>query len=135
MGVWIGCVHLIYHGIVWAPSPAYKQVMCTNISERPQSAKQIYTATKKYFTTCLCVEQNNPKYRLCGQGRDGPSNLKNVDIFSYITGTFYANFQFLIKWSFKGGALKQKLPIFTIIEAPFYWKLLKIGIRSAKDIR
>ena len=34
-----------------------------------------------------------------------------------------------------GETLKQKLSLIATIKAPFYWKLFKIGMPSAKDIR
>ena len=75
----------------------------------------------------------------------GPSNLKNVDRFSYVLGTSYANFQqFPLIWSF-GRNSQTKISTFIVVksgnfclrvspEDSFYWKLLKIGIRSGKDI-
>ena len=63
----------------------------------------IYTASKKSFTTCLCV-WNKTTLNIGSGGGAGarPSNLKNEVIFSYVLGTLYANFQqFPIKWSFR----------------------------------
>ena len=54
---------------------------------------RVYTASKKSFTTCLCMELNYPKYRQCRRDRGGPLNLKHVDIISYVLDTSYANFQ------------------------------------------
>ena len=53
----------------------------------------IYTVSKKSLVTCLCMGQNYPKYRQCGQDRGGPSNLKNGVNFSYVLGTLYTNLQ------------------------------------------
>ena len=62
-----------------------------------------------------------------------------------LIGTLYTNLQhFPIKWSFRRNS-QTKISTFIVVkigkfclrvppEAPFYWKLLKIGIRSAKDI-
>ena len=78
-------------------------------------------------------------------GRDGLSNLKNEDIVSYVLGTSYTNFeQFPIKWCLGRNSLTKIVPFYynksgnlclrVPPEVPFYWKLFKIGMTSAKDI-
>ena len=72
--------------------------------------------------------------------------MKNGDIFSYALGILYANFQqFPIKCRF-GRNSQTKISTFNVVkngnfclgvspEGLFYWKLLKIGIQSDKDIK
>ena len=63
-------------------------------------------------------------------------------LFSYILGSIYANYQkFPIKWSLGrnsqilGITLKMTESLRVSPQAPFYWKLLIIGIVIVKNIR
>ena len=67
------------------------------------------------------LEKNCPKYRWCGRDRGEPSNLKNEGHIFLCSWHFLC--QFLII-SYKSGNFCLGVPP----KAPFYWKLLKIGI-------
>ena len=53
------------------------------------------TAYKKSLATCLCMGQNCPKYRQCGRGRGGPSNLAKGSSFLTICPWQYV-YQFTV---------------------------------------
>ena len=72
--------------------------------------------------------------------------LEKLGHLFYVFGTSYTNFQqFPIKWGF-GRNFRTKISTFIVVksgnlclriplEAPVYWKFLRIGIQRAKDMR